>query len=184
MFYLASQSPRRIQLFTELGLPFEVVTSDFEESKTITNPWDLVRHNATGKAMNTSASEGMVLGIDTIVELQGKIFEKPKDADEAFEMIRALSGQEHSVLTATCFFHASTRESEIHMSETKVEFYALSDEEIQAYVDTREWVDKSGSYSIQGKSRTFVKRVEGDYYSVMGVPIDVMRKMKELTASM
>ena len=104
---------------------------------------------------------------------------KPKDKEEAREMLRFLSGKIHSVFTGVSLIYSDDEDAETFTSETKVEFYPLTDEEIDAYIASGEPLDKAGAYGIQGRGCTLVKRIEGDYFTVVGLPVaEVMRRLK------
>lgn len=112
----------------------------------------------------------VIVAADTIVAIDGKILGKPRDEKDAFAMLKTLSGRVHEVYTGVCVIFANGRK-ERFFEETKVEFYELSDEEIAAYIKTGEPLDKAGAYGIQGKGALLVKRIDGDYYNVMGLPV-------------
>ena len=112
----------------------------------------------------------VVLGCDTVVALGGKILGKPKDESEAFSMLKCLSGREHEVFTGV--YITDGEKSEGFLSCTKVEFYPLSDETIRSYIATKEPMDKAGAYGIQGLGSVLVKKINGDYFTVMGLPVN------------
>ncbi len=112
----------------------------------------------------------VIVAADTIVAIDGKILGKPVDEKDAFAMLKTLSGRVHEVFTGVCVIFANGRK-ERFFEETKVEFYELSDAEIAAYIKTGEPMDKAGAYGIQGKGALLVKRIDGDYYNVMGLPV-------------
>ena len=179
---LASNSPRRKELLTQLGYQFDIVMIVVDESY----PSDLKPHEIAeyvsakkAKAFNVNENE-ILLTSDTIVALDQKILLKPKDENEAFEMIKSLSGKVHQVYTA---FTLKTVDSEISKtSKTDVEFSEISDEEIKFYIKTYKPFDKAGSYGIQewiGMAK--IKNISGSFYSVMGLPVDlVYEELKKL----
>lgn len=179
---LASNSPRRKELLTQLGYQFDVVRIDVDESY----PSDLLPENIAGhvsnkkaKAFNVSSDE-ILLASDTIVALDQKILLKPKNEEEAFQMVKNLSGRTHQVYTA---FTIKTIDSEISKtSKTEVEFAEISDEEIRFYIENYKPFDKAGSYGIQewlGMAK--IKTISGSFYSVMGFPVDlVYEELKKL----
>ena len=112
----------------------------------------------------------VIVAADTIVAIDGKILGKPADEKDAFAMLKTLSGRVHEVFTGACVIFANGRK-ERFFEETKVEFYELSDAEIADYIKTGEPMDKAGAYGIQGKGALLVKRIDGDYYNVMGLPV-------------
>lgn len=179
---LASNSPRRKELLTQLGYQFDIVKIDVDESY----PEDLKPNQIAeyvsakkAKALDVKNDE-VLLTSDTIVALDQKILLKPKDENEAFEMIKSLSGKVHQVYTA---FTLKTVDSEISKtSKTDVEFSEISDEEIKFYIKTYKPFDKAGSYGIQEwLGMTKIKNIFGSFYSVMGLPVDlVYEELKKL----
>eukprot|EP00617_Octactis_speculum_P005666 CAMPEP_0185781134 /NCGR_PEP_ID=MMETSP1174-20130828/101312_1 /TAXON_ID=35687 /ORGANISM="Dictyocha speculum, Strain CCMP1381" /LENGTH=229 /DNA_ID=CAMNT_0028470997 /DNA_START=133 /DNA_END=822 /DNA_ORIENTATION=+ len=185
---LASQSPRRREIFDLLGLSgqYDIVVSDFEENlnKAEYTPGTYAETNAIYKARDVASKiledhPLVVVGSDTIVDLDGVILEKPRSEEEAKTMLRRLSGRSHLVHSGvgivTCFGEmdagAVSREEVTFHETTKVFFGTLSDEEIEAYVKSGEPLDKAGSYGIQGLGGQFVDRIEGCYFNVMGFPM-------------
>lgn len=168
---LASKSPRRSEILKNAGFEFVIRTADADE--TIAdgiNPEDAVVILAARKAMAVErAKDEVVLGADTIVVLDDKILGKPKDREDAFNMLRSLSGRVHSVFTGVCAI--SDKGSMTFAEETKVEFYPLTDEEINSYIDSNDCYDKAGAYGIQGLASKFIKGINGDYFNVVGLPI-------------
>lgn len=173
---LASASPRRKELLTQLGWEFEVIVSDVEEVITKTLPCEVVEELSYIKARDVfEKTEGdvLVIGSDTVVAFGDKILGKPRDRKDAGETLAMLSGNSHHVYTGVTLFR---REGE-HVSSktfheaTRVDFYPMSPEEVDWYVSTGECDDKAGSYAIQGLGGRFVKSIEGDYNNVVGLPI-------------
>lgn len=183
---LASQSPRRRKLLTQAGIPFRVVTSSVEEKITKTEPDEVVKELSFQKAENVAAGqpEGIwVLGADTVVALDGKILGKPKNEEHAKEMLRELSGNTHSVFTGVTFYKKEKGgdKSVSFAEETRVTFYPMTEEEINAYVSGGDPMDKAGAYGIQGAAAVYIQRIEGDYNTVVGLPLAaVYQKMKDL----
>lgn len=171
---LASGSPRRKEILTQVGLTFTVIKSDVEEVITKTNPGEIVMELSAQKAQDVysrlEAPENfLVLGSDTVVAYDGNILGKPEDEEGAFAMLRMLSGKSHSVFTGVTL--VSDAGVDTFYEETKVEFYEMSDEEIRNYIKTGEPMDKAGAYGIQGKAAAFIKGISGDYYNVVGLPV-------------
>ncbi|WP_312420342.1 Maf family nucleotide pyrophosphatase [Epilithonimonas sp.] len=172
---LASNSPRRKELLTQLGYQFEVVKIDVDESyPSDLKPDEIAEYVSAKKAKAFDVNENeILLTSDTIVALDQKILLKPKDENEAFEMIKSLSGKVHQVYTA---FTIKTIDSEISKtSKTDVEFSEISDEEIKFYINNYKPFDKAGSYGIQewlGMAK--IKNISGSFYSVMGFPVDLV----------
>lgn len=173
---LASKSPRRSEILKNAGFEFVIRTADADE--TIAdgiNPEDAVVILAARKAKAVKrANDEMVLGADTIVVLDDKILGKPKDREDAFNMLKSLSGRVHSVFTGVCAI--SDKGSITFAEETKVEFYPLTDEEINTYIDSNDCYDKAGAYGIQGLASKFIKGINGDYFNVVGLPISSVYK--------
>ena len=168
---LASKSPRRSEILRNAGLDFTVRVADADETiPDGTKPSDAVVFLAARKAMAVErADDELVLGADTVVVLDNKILGKPKDRDDAYNMIKSLSGRVHSVFTGVCAIGNGV--SVTFAEETKVEFLPLTNEEINAYIDTDEPYDKAGAYGIQGLASKFIRGIEGDYFYVVGLPI-------------
>lgn len=173
---LASKSPRRSEILKNAGFDFIIRTADADETIAEgTNPEDAVVMLAARKAMAVERNEEeIVLGADTIVVLDDKILGKPKDREDAFNMLRSLSGRVHSVFTGVCAI--SDKGSMTFAEETKVEFYPLTDEEINVYIDSNDCYDKAGSYGIQGLASKFIRGINGDYFNVVGLPISAVYK--------
>jgi septum formation protein len=169
---LASSSPRRKELLEMINLPFEILASHIEEAvPESSTPEEIVQSLAyqKAKAVANLEKDAYVLGADTIVVYKGIILGKPKTEQDAFEALKMLSGNTHEVLTGVAIV---SQEHEITFYErSKVTFWELTDEEISNYIASKEPMDKAGSYGIQGKGALFVKRIEGDYFSIVGLPI-------------
>lgn len=179
---LASNSPRRKELLTQLGYQFDIVKIDVDESyPSDLKPDEIAEYVSAKKAKAFDVNENeLLLTSDTIVALDQKILLKPKDENEAFEMIKSLSGKVHQVYTA---FTIKTVDSEISKtSKTDVEFSEISDEEIKFYIKNYKPFDKAGSYGIQEwLGMTKIKNIFGSFYSVMGLPVDlVYEELKKL----
>lgn len=169
---LASASPRRKELMELAGYDFEVICADIVEVvPEEAMPQEVVVSLALQKAQAVAAEhkEAVVIGSDTVVALDGKILGKPHSEQEACEMLRSLSGRTHKVFTGVAIVCGGKVKN--FFDETDVEFYSLGDDEIKKYVATGEPTDKAGAYGIQGKGSVLVKRINGDFFSVMGLPI-------------
>lgn len=182
---LASQSPRRRELMEMLGLPFEVMVSEAEEKITGTDPAAVTEELSARKAAAVAAEiqEGIVIGADTVVALQGRILGKPADRAGAEAMIRSLQGQSHMVYTGVTLIRKRDGHTEARtFSEgTRVHVAAMSDSEIQAYLDTDEPYDKAGAYGIQGIFGKHIAGIEGDFYNVVGLPVHrLYQELKKL----
>ena len=169
---LASQSPRRKELLSLYTTDFTVCVSDFDESAvTAPTPAQLVEQLAIGKCLAVAKQhpDAVVIGCDTVVDVDGAVFGKPHDAEDAKRMLRALSGKTHQVHTGVCI--AKGDRAEHFVDSCKVTFFPLGEEEIAFYTATPEPYDKAGAYAIQGRAALWLDRIEGDYYTIMGLPV-------------
>ena len=171
--YLASGSPRRHELLTLLGVPFEVILTDTEEQRQEGESAEAyVRRLAQDKAkagVALAPQAWPVLGADTIVVLNGRVLEKPQDETHAAQMLAALSGKQHQVMTAVAI--ADRHDVLCQLVVTDVTFRNLSQQDICDYIATGEPMDKAGAYGIQGKGGCFVRTITGSYHAVMGLPL-------------
>ncbi|MES9671040.1 Maf family protein [Bacillus pseudomycoides] len=178
---LASGSPRRKELLELAGVPFEIVVSEIEETiGAYSSPADIVMSLALQKASAVVEhhEDSVVLGADTIVTYESRILGKPKDEAEAKEILQLLSGKTHEVYTGVALI--SKEKTVTFYERAEVMFWELTEEEIDAYIATKEPLDKAGSYGIQGKGSIFVQHIQGDYYSVVGLPIArLVRELKQ-----
>ena len=184
---LASGSPRRKELLTLIGVPFRVVKSDAPEVITQTAPGKIVEELSEQKAhavlmqLEDEDRGKIVLGADTIVVLDGEVLGKPKDREDAKRMLLHLQGKAHSVFTGVTLLRRIQKIS--FFRETKVFVHAMNDTEIETYLDTGDPFDKAGSYGIQGPFAAFVDGIEGDYQTVVGLPVAaVYQALKAFTA--
>ncbi len=174
---LASGSPRRSKILSSVGYVFSVLPSEFDESRiSLENPRKGVEALAFEKANQVFQSlppvtklGSVVLGADTIVVCDGEVLLKPSSEEEAKKMLMKLSGKKHQVYTA--FSLVSVSDSETFTEKTDVYFYDLTEEQIDEYIATREPMDKAGAYGIQGAGCLLVKKIDGDYFNVVGLPI-------------
>ncbi|WP_456278115.1 Maf family protein [Bacillus sp. AK128] len=174
---LASSSPRRKELLTTLGLSFDVLSSSIEEIvDPSATPEETVLSLAQEKAMDVAKQypSAYVIGADTIVVKDLKILGKPKNKEDAIDTLRMLSGSTHSVLTGVAIVYNGNPTS--FFVKTEVTFWPLSQEEIDRYIESGEPFDKAGSYGIQGLGSLFVKEIQGDYFSVVGLPISTLKR--------
>lgn len=171
MIILASKSPRRKEILELLGIEFKIIPAKNEEEIPTNMP---VKYGVTQVAYLKAREvfylypDCTVLGADTVVVIDGEILGKPKDKQEAFSMLKKLSGKTHEVITGV----ALIKKGKITMfsESAKVTFMKLTDQEINDYIESGEPFDKAGSYAVQGKSAKFIKKIDGDYYSVVGLP--------------
>lgn len=184
---LASKSPRRKEILEQMGMEFEILPAAGEEVIADTDPSKVVEALSKQKAeeaarkfmggsepmLMDSSEPVLVIGADTVVAQDGKILGKPADEADAARMLRELQGREHSVFTGVTLIRIAgegIRRRKTFSEETKVSFYPMSEEEIEAYIATGEPMDKAGAYGIQGKAFIYVKGITGDYYNVVGLP--------------
>jgi septum formation protein len=176
---LASVSPRREELLRNAGFNFEVCPSVVDEGnpKSGELPEEYARRNACAKALRVAADHPagrLVLGADTVVTLNRLILGKPSGPHDATRMLRLLSGQTHEVITAICLVRAPNEIAALKHETTFVAFRELGEDEIRAYVASREPYDKAGAYAIQGRASRFVEHISGCYFNVVGLPISLL----------
>jgi len=179
---LASSSPRRKELFDFLGVKYQIVTKDVKETIDQNllpeeQAMDLAFQKAS--AVFKDNKDKIVLGFDTLVYTQTEILGKPKDKKDAKRMLELLSGKTHMVVTGTAILTKEVSHS--FYSKTAVTFYPLTESEIDKYVASLEPLDKAGAYAVQGYGARFVERIEGDYFTVMGMPVSrIYQEFKKL----
>jgi septum formation protein len=176
---LASTSPQRRAILEQLGLPFDVVAPRYEEAEpgVDVDPIELVREHARGKARSVAdeAGERPVLGVDTAVVLDGRVYGKPVDATDAEVMLEELSGRPHVVVSGLCVLTPAWEE--VGHDETRVCFRPLTPRDLASYVATEEWRGRAGAYAIQGRGAALVERIEGDYLNVVGLPAALLIRL-------
>lgn len=182
---LASASPRRRELLTQVGIEYECIPSTCEEAAGETEPAKVVSELSKIKALDVAGQfEGaeeniLIIGADTVVSLDNEIMGKPADEAHAYQMLRKLNGREHSVFTGVTLVFiedGKTRYMTLY-EETRVFVYHISDEEIWDYIRTGEPMDKAGAYAIQGLFSAYIERIEGDYNNVVGLPVSRICKI-------
>jgi len=179
---LASASPRRRELLTETGIAFEILTTDITEhdaeSSPHLSPTDLARENARLKAQAVAAlrPKRWVLGADTVVALEKRLFGKPASLEQAKEFLRALSGQTHEVITG-CALIAPEGEAEIFHDVSRVTFRVLTEETIARYLAEVSVLDKAGAYALQERGEWIIERVEGSRTNVIGLPTEALERV-------
>lgn len=180
---LASQSPRRRELLEKCGIPFICEPADIDETITEGNDLsDEIRRLSRRKAEAVLAlhPDAVIIGSDTIVAVDGKVLGKPQDRNEAREMLQMLSGNTHQVITGLCVISSSRCFQDVSVSH--VTFAPLSSDEIDAYVSSGECDDKAGAYAIQGGAGRFITNIDGDYYAIMGLPLNsVYEELKNIS---
>lgn len=196
---LASASPRRKELLSQIGADFKVITSDVEEVVTKTIPSEVVMELALQKALDVANklntqnltennfTSKLVIGADTIVAVDNTILGKPKDKEDAFQMIKSIEGRAHQVYTGVAIVETSAipglpaSELAVFYDSTDVEVYAMTNSQIVEYINTNEPYDKAGAYGIQGLFGKFVKGIKGDYNNVVGLPVaKIYQELKKM----
>ncbi|AMQ17729.1 Maf-like protein [Thermococcus peptonophilus] len=181
MLVLASASPRRREILSRFIREFQIVPSNASEECSIADLREHALELARRKAREVYERLGKkatVIGADTVVSIDGKILGKPGSEEEAYQMLKTLSGRVHLVTTGYCIIHRG--EEHCGAVVTEVKFRELDDDLIWAYIRTGEPMDKAGAYGIQGKGGLFVEWMRGDYYNVVGFPIEIIWKLREL----
>ena len=177
---LASKSPRRKEILENLGLKFEIMVADADESSDICDPSLLVRTLAErkGKAVAQrlgDLSDTLIIASDTLVYAEGEFLGKPRDRDDARRMITMLSGKSHDVVSGIYLSFCGKEASAA--SVTRVIFDEMTDIEIERYISSSEPYDKAGGYAVQGLASVYIRGLEGDYFNVVGLPVNLMCKL-------
>jgi len=174
---LASASPRRKELLEKTGLRFDVDPVETDENmESGKNPHEIVRKISLQKALSVSGrhKDTVIIAADTIGFLNGQIIGKPHNSDEAKKILQLLSGKSHTVITGFTIIDSANNKTVSRSVETKVFIKKLSQQEIDAYLSTGEPLDKAGAYGIQGLGSVIVEKIEGDYYNVVGLPLNAL----------
>lgn len=184
---LASGSPRRKEILSQVGFEFTIEPSQKEEVATSDLPSDFVMQLSKVKAEDIASQKDgpvIVIGADTVVAVDQTILGKPKDEEDAANMLRTIAGRDHEVYTGVTVIVKEadgTSRYETFYEKAKVSIVSMSEKEIRAYIESKEPMDKAGAYAIQGKFACYVNRIEGDYYTIVGLPIAHLYKvLKEL----
>ena len=174
---LASRSPQRRAILEQLAIPFEAVVPQYDEELTGADPAAEVERHAQGKARAVAgiAGDRPVLGVDTEVVLDGRVYGKPGDEAEAEAMLEELSGQMHEVVSGLCLLTPAWEE--LGHAVTRVSFRALTPRELGLYVVSEEWRERAGGYAIQGLGAALVERIDGDYLNVVGLPTALLVRL-------
>jgi septum formation protein len=174
---LASTSPQRRAILEQLGIPFELAEPDYEEhDPPDADPVVLVREHAAGKARSVGEpDERPVLGVDTAVHLEGRVYGKPAGPEEAEKMLEALGGRTHEVVSGLCLRTPGWEVVEHEV--TQVTFRSLTPRDLGGYVAAGEWQGRAGAYAIQGLGAALVERIEGDYLNVVGLPAALLVRL-------
>ena len=172
---LASESPRRQELLKQIGLEFDIISSDIEETVNQNQkPEKLVQQLSYLKAEDVAQkvkNESLIIAADTIVVYKNEILGKPKDEQDAYKMLKKLSGNIHEVFTGFTIINNYTNKIVSDYEKTLVKFRELSEEEIKGYIKTQEPMDKAGAYGIQKIGSLLVEEIKGDYFNVVGLPL-------------
>ena len=187
---LASKSPRRKELLELMGIQdFEVKVSDVDETLkenlTIQEQIKDLAHRKAKAVLDTIGEDCIVIGADTIVEKNGKIYGKPKTKQEAYEMLKELSNDIHQVVTGVCVLKQENGKVTCYVDEdtTQIEIKPLTDQEIMDWIDSGEAMDKAGAYAIQGKFAVHIQKMNGNYHSVIGLPINKLYDIMKVIES-
>ena len=174
---LASRSPQRRAILEQLAIPFEAVVPQYDEELSGADPIAEVERHAQGKARSVAgiAGDRPVLGVDTEVVLDGRVYGKPGDEGEAEAMLEELSGQTHEVVSGLCLLTPAWEE--LGHAVTRVSFRALTPRELGLYVVSEEWRERAGGYAIQGLGAALVERIDGDYLNVVGLPTALLVRL-------
>jgi septum formation protein len=181
---LASTSPRRHQILKQFGLKYDFIRPRLDEEKAkkafkTNNPLKVACGLSLAKAASVvhKVKKGIILGSDTIVVLKGKVIGKPSSREDAFRILRSLSLNRHCVVTAIAFIDAETGKTLVTYDESFVTFKKLTAKWIRNYVETGSVMDKAGAYAVQENSDPFIRKIEGSYYNVVGLPIEKVKKI-------
>ena len=171
---LASQSPRRKDLLSQIGLKFEVDPSNYQEDMSLKmDPKELAEYLSLGKAKDVAQrhKDSIIIAGDTFCVLDKEVLGKPKTKENAKAMLQKLSGRTHSIITGFAIIDTETKKQISKSVETKVYFRNISEKEIDTYIDSGEPMDFAGAYAIQHLGGLFVEKIDGDYFNIVGLPI-------------
>ena len=175
---LASKSPRRKEILENLGVKFEIITADADESSNISDPKSLVtelaarKGRAVSERLGNEADKCLIIACDTLVYANGEFLGKPRDRADAERMLLMLSGSDHFVISGIYVRLNGTEATDAAF--TKVIFDQLSQADVENYLDSGEPYDKAGAYAIQGKASAYISGIEGDYFNVVGLPVNLL----------
>lgn len=176
VLWLASTSPQRTAILRQLRIQHEIVVPSYvEDDPHDADPVQLVREHAAGKARSVARKGAVTLGVDTTVALDGRIYAKPADLDDARAMLTALQGRTHEVISGICLVGDGFEE--LHHETTRVTFRALTPEQVDRYLEAGEWKGRAGAYAIQGVGGAVVERIDGDYLNVVGLPAALLVRL-------
>ena len=175
---LASKSPRRKEILENLGFRFEVIVSNADEICSIADPAEYVMEIATRKGKEVAkrnAEDILVISCDTVVVVDGQVIGKPLDREDAVKMLKMLSGRSHTVVSGLSLF--LNGKSLVDFDSTEVTFAKMPDDFIEYYVSTGDPLDKAGAYAVQGLTSLYIERINGCYFNVVGLPVNLLQKM-------
>ncbi len=179
MLILGSQSPRRGELLARFSLPFKQVASSFDEESVLfegdPRAYVLLLAQKKGEALQPQYPHDLILTADTVVYYQGKIYNKPRDREEAFRFLSELSGHWHQVFTGMCLIQGTQKHQGVE--ETRLHFHPLTERQIRLYNEHCHFLDKAGGYAIQGTGSMIMDRIEGAYDNVTGMPLNLTRTL-------
>lgn len=179
---LASKSPRRAEILTAAGWPFEAVTAGIDETRNSAEEataYVLRLARAKANAVAERLGQGLVLGADTVVVIDGEILGQPGDREKARTMLQKLNGKWHEVITGIALVRAGTDQNIANHVTTRVRFSEMTEAEIDWYVQTDEPLDKAGAYAIQGLAAVFIKEIQGEYFNVVGLPVRLLYELSQ-----
>lgn len=172
--YLATTSKFKREIFQKVGMKHEAIENDFDENISLEDPYELVKSLSKGKAESvlSKVSDGAIIGLDTIVYFNGKIYEKPKDKEEAKNNLKECSNQTVSVITGITVIDVINEKSHTDYQETRIKFSGISDEDAQYYVDNEPDVLYSSGFIIETIASCFIERIDGSFYNILGAPVE------------
>lgn len=180
---LASSSPRRQEILSQTGLEFEVVDSQYAEDLTLSPiPEELTRQLALGKAQSVARvyNDALIISADQVIALNSQIYGKPHTPEQQRKMLHALSGKTHEVITAYVILDSKSGKCICDNEKSLVRFKKLSKSDIEAYIETKEGLDRAGGYAIQGLGGNLVNSIEGDFLNIIGLPLQsVVTSLKQ-----
>ena len=185
MIVLASASPRRKEILSDLGVDFKIITADTDESSNLTDPRSFTEELAARKGRAVydmllssdpaTAREAIIISADTVVYANGRILGKPKDEEDAMDMLRTISGASHSVVSGIAITINGVTKSASDVTRVNVD--AVPEHKLREYVDSKEPMDKAGAYAIQGHFSPWIGSIEGCYWNVVGLPVNCLNKL-------
>lgn len=180
--FLASNSPRRPEILARLQIPFRVISPRFEEiSNPALSPKEEAVHFSEGKARSVAQDlqNAIIIGSDTLIECDDNKIGKPKDAEDAKQILMGLQGRAHLIWTAVCMIDTRQNRTEGSVCKIEVKMKSMTETEILNYVATGEPLDKAGAYAVQGQGRQFIRKLKGDYLAAVGLPLDDIKQLLE-----